>query len=216
MVGDIKHVFNRGINKNNIFIDNSDRQRFLECLYKFNNEGLALRSESKSFFNDPPPQERIVEVLKWVIMPNHFHLLLQETVEGGISEFVRRLGNGYTKYFNIKHKKSGFLFQNRTKMVLVENNRQFLYIPYYIDLNVLDINFPNWKKTGLKDINRALQFIENYTWSSSPDYLTNQNRDISSIINKELFNDLFDTDEKFYKKELKYFIKNPIEKFKTN
>ncbi len=214
MVGDIKHIFNRGINKNEIFVDNHDRERFIESLYKFNNEGQAVRSEAESFLNNPPPQEKIVEILKWTLMPNHFHLLLQEKVGGGISEFVRRLGNGYTKYFNIKHKRSGFLFQNRTKMVLLENNRQFLYIPYYVDLNILDINFPNWKQKGLRDTDKALEFMKDYRWSSFADYFNQRERDLSCIINKELFYDLFDLNNKLYKKELKEFIKNPVTKFK--
>ena len=177
---------------------------------------MALRSEAESFLNDPPPQEKIVEILKWVIMPNHFHLLLQEKVEGGISEFVRRLGNGYTKYFNIKHKRSGFLFQNRTKMVLLENNRQFLYIPYYIDLNILDIFSPNWKQEGLRNTDAVIQFMKNYKWSSCPDYFDTGKRDFLAVINKDLFYDLFDLDEKFYQKELKDFIKNPVLKFKID
>jgi putative transposase len=216
MIGDIKHIFNRGINKNDIFIDDSDRRRFVESLYKFNNEGTAIRSEAESFFDNPPPQEKIVEILKWTLMPNHFHLLLQEKVDGGISEFTRRLGNGYTKYFNIKHKKSGFLFQNRTKMVLLENNRQFLYIPYYVDLNVLDINSPNWKQEGLKDIDKALTSMKNYRWSSFSDYFDSQERNFSCVINKKLFYDLFDCDKKYYKKELRDFIKNPVTKFKID
>ena len=216
MIDDIKHIFNRGINKNDIFVDDSDRVRFVESLYKFNNEGMAVRSEAESFFDNPPPQEKIVEILKWTLMPNHFHLLLQEKVDGGISEFVRRLGNGYTKYFNIRHKKSGFLFQNRTKMVLLENDRQFLYIPYYIDLNVLDIKFPNWKQKGLMNPKESLEFMKNYEWSSYYDYFNNQSRNFSTVINKELFYNVFDTDEKFYKKELSDFIKNPVQKFKLD
>ncbi|MCX6717196.1 MAG: transposase [Candidatus Taylorbacteria bacterium] len=216
MIDDIKHVFNRGINKNDIFIDDYDRMRFIESLYKFNNEKVAIRSETKSFFDNPPPQEKLVEILKWTLMPNHFHLLVQEKIEGGISEFVRRLGNGYTKYFNIKHKKSGFLFQNRTKMILVKSEQQFLYIPYYIDLNILDIYFPNWREDGLKDLNKALEVMKNYKWSSFPDYFDEKERDFSCVVNKELFYDLFDLDEEHYKKELKDFIKSPIKKFKPD
>lgn len=225
MIGDIKHVFNRGINKNNIFTDDSDRKRFVESLYKFNNKSGAVRSEAVNFLDNPPPQDKIVEILKWAIMPNHFHLLLQEKVDGGISEFINRLGNGYTKYFNIRHKRSGFLFQNRTKMVLMENNRQFLYIPYYIDLNALDVDFPGWKQTNPArqpttltgvPIGKAIKSLENYRWSSFPDYFSNQERNFSKVINKELFNELFDTDEKHYKKELIDFIKNPVAKFKPD
>ena len=220
MIGDIKHVFNRGVNKINTFNNDDDRQRFVECLYKFNNKDFAIRSEAEDFFRNPPPQDnKIVEILKWTLMPNHFHLLLVEVTEGGITEFMKRLGNGYTKYFNIKNKRSGYLFQNTARMNLLENDRQFLYIPYYIDMNILDTKFPNWKETGIKDTNIAINFLNNYQWSSFSDYtrqratLTSQ-RDLSCLINKEMFYDLFDITEKEYQKELTGLIKDPIPKMK--
>ena len=220
MIGDIKHVFNRGVNKINTFNNDADRQRFIECLYKFNNKDIALRSEAEDFFKNPPPQEdKIVEILKWTLMPNHFHLLLYEVVEGGITEFMKRLGNGYTKYFNIKSKRSGYLFQNTARMNLLENDRQFLYIPYYLDMNILDTEFINWKETGIKDTKKAIAFLNNYQWSSFSDYtrqratLTSQ-RDIACLINKEMFYDLFDITEKEYQKELAGLIREPIPKMK--
>ena len=220
MIGDIKHVFNRGVNKINTFIDDGDRERFLECLYKFNNKDTALRNQAEDFFKNPPLQEdKIVEILKWTIMPNHFHLLVYELVDGGITEFTKRLGNGYTKYFNIKNERSGYLFQNTAKMNLLENDQQFLYIPYYIDMNILDIGFPNWKNIGIKNIKKAIEFLDNYKWSSFSDYTRQRGRltsqtDFSCLINKEMFYDLFDITEKQYKKELIDLIKNPIPKMK--
>jgi putative transposase len=220
MKGDIKHVFNRGVNKINTFNSDADRQRFIECLYKFNNKDTAIRSEAEDFFKNPPPQEeKIVEILKWALMPNHFHLLLYEVVDGGITEFIKRLGNGYTKYFNIKNKRSGYLFQNTARMVLLENNAQFQYIPFYIDQNIIDIKFPNWKENGLKNTEEVIDFLKNYKWSSFTDYirqpatLTSQ-RDFSCLINKEMFYNLFDITEKEYQKELTGLIKNPITKTK--
>jgi putative transposase len=216
MINDIKHVCNRGIDKNDIFADDHDRQRFVDSLYKFNNEGGAIRSRIYPLLNNPPPQEKIVEILMWTLIPNHFHLLLQEKVEGGISEFINRLGNGYTKYFNIRHKRSGFLFQNRTKMILLENNRQFLYIPYYIDLNILDVISPNWKRDKVRNAETALRAMGKYKWSSFYDYFNNNNRDLSCVINQELFYNLFNINKKKYEKELLDFIKNPIEKSKLD
>jgi putative transposase len=220
MIGDIKHVFNRGVNKINTFNNDTDRQRFVECLYKFNNKDIAIRSEAEDFFKDPPPQEeKIVEILKWTIMPNHFHLLLYEVVDGGITEFMKRLGNGYTKYFNIKNKRSGYLFQNTARMNLLENDRQFLYTPYYIDINILDTKFQNWKETGIDDTKKAIDFLNSYQWSSFSDYtrqratLTSRS-DFSSLINMEMFYDLFDITEKEYQKELVSLIRDPIPKIK--
>ncbi len=218
MIGDIKHVFNRGVNKINTFNSDSDRQRFVECLYKFNNKDTALRSEAEDFFKNPPPQEdKIVEILKWTLMPNHFHLLLVELVDGGITEFMKRLGNGYTKYFNIKNKRSGYLFQNTARMIPLENDRQFLYAPYYLDINILDTKFPNWKETGIKDTEKAINFLNNYRWSSFSDYTRQRatltsSKNFSYLINKELFYNLFDITEKEYRKELLGLIREPIPK----
>jgi len=86
-----------------------------------------------------PDQEKIVEILKWTLLPNHYHLLLYEKVDGGVLEFVKRLGNSFTKYINIKRGASGYLFQNSAKIIQITNNRHFLYIPFYIDLNILDL-----------------------------------------------------------------------------
>lgn len=222
MIGDIKHVFNRGVNKIDTFNSDADRQRFVECLYKFNNKDSAIRSEAENFFKNPPPQEeKIVEILKWTLMPNHFHLLLLELVDGGITEFMKRLGNGYTKYFNIKNKRSGYLFQNTAKMILLENDRQFLYIPYYIDMNILDIQFQDWRKTGIKNSEKAINFLKNYKWSSFSDYIhqpatLTDKRDFACIINKEIFYDLFEITEKGYQKELASLIKDPIPKIDVN
>ena len=225
MINDIKHVFNRGVNKINIFNNDFDRKRFVECLYKFNNVDGAIRDRSKNIFADPPPQEKLVEILKWTLMPNHFHLLLVEETDGGITEFMKRLGNGYTKYFNIKNKRSGYLFQNTAKMILLENDQQFLYIPYYLDMNILDTGFQNWKEVGIKDTKKAIDFLNNYKWSSFTDYykthqigqpgrLSTPDRDFNCLVNREMFYDLFDITEKEYQKELKGLIKNPIPKMK--
>jgi len=214
MISEIKHVFNRGVNKNLIFFNDSDKKRFIESLYKFNNKKGALRNTSKSIFQNKPKQEKLVEILKWSLMPNHFHLLLLEIEEGGITEFIKRLANGYTKYINIKYKKSGYLFQNTTKMVLVENDSQYLYIPFYVDLNPLDLAFPNWNNNGIKNKEKALQYLRNNKWSSYYDYQNGVPRDYSCLIDKDKFYELFNTDKDQYEKELKDLIENPIKKFK--
>src|SRR3989344_5375552 len=100
MIGDIVHVCNRGFSKEKVFHEEVDFSRFVASLYKFNNKSDALRFQGKDIFADPPEQDRIVDILKWSLLPNHYHLLLHEKIEGGVVEFIKRLGNGYTKYFN--------------------------------------------------------------------------------------------------------------------
>lgn len=210
MTKNIKHIFNRGINKNPIFLDEADKRRFIESLYKLNNKGSAIRDRSRNMFNKPPEQKKLVEILKWTLMPNHFHLLLLEKEKGGITEFIKRLANSYTKYFNMKYKRSGYLFQNRTQTLLLETKQQFQYIPSYIDLSPLSLSYPNWKENGVHNADKAIDWLADYEWSSFYDYEKNIPRDYSCIINKDKFYEEFETNIDKYRKELVKLVENPI------
>lgn len=204
MIGDIAHVCNRGVNKENIFLNNSYYCRFVESLYKLNNKSGALRYEGKALFDNLPKQEKLVEILKWSLMPNHYHLLLYEVVDGGIVEFTKRLGNSYTKYFNIKNERSGYLFQNAAKIIRIDNQAQQNYIPLYIDLNPLDI----LKIERKGNIKNDLKKLANYRWSSFGDYFDVLH--FPEITNVSLFYNLFNISEKAYKKDLcSWLKKNP-------
>lgn len=207
MVGDIYHICNRGIRKEKIFDTEADYFRFVLNLYRLNNKGESLRinphRKSIDFF---PEQDKIVEILKWTLLPNHYHLLLYEKVDGGVLEFVKRLGNSFTKYINIKREKSGYLFQNRARIILIHNDSHFLYIPFYIDLNLLDLIYTKTERRKI-DVKKSLGFFKNYRWSSFRDYFGDQNSPFSKIINKDLFYETFDISPAVYVKELFEFLK---------
>lgn len=209
MIGNIAHVCNRGFSKEKVFLEERDFGRFIEGLYRFNNKNGAVRFQGKSIFTDPPEQNRIVDILKWSLVPNHYHLLLHEKVDGGIVEFVKRLGNGYTKYFNIKNDRSGYLFQNSAKIIPIESHGHFLYIPFYVELNPLDGFDKDWRNEGIKNTGGALDFLSNYKWSSYSDYETERN--FSCLLSKNVFYDLFDTSDKDGKKDAENFIAKPPE-----
>ena len=207
MVGDIYHICNRGIRKEKIFDTDSDYFRFVLNLYRLNNKGESLRiNSSRKSIDSYPEQEKIVEILKWTLLSNHYHLLLYEKVDGGVLEFVKRLGNSFTKYINIKREKSGYLFQNRAQIIQIRSDRHFLYIPFYIDLNLLDLIYPKTEHRKI-DMKKALNFFKNYKWSSFRDYFGDQNSPFSKIINKDLFYETFDTNPTLYPKELCEFLK---------
>ncbi|OGI57596.1 hypothetical protein A2640_03160 [Candidatus Nomurabacteria bacterium RIFCSPHIGHO2_01_FULL_36_23] len=213
MVGDIYHICNRGIRKEKIFDRDSDYFRFVLNLYRLNNKGESLRmNQHRKFINSFPEQDKIVEILKWTLLPNHYHLLLYEKVDGGVLEFVKRLGNSFTKYINIKRETSGYLFQNSARIIQIKNNRHFLYIPFYIDLNLLDLIYSKdeHKKMNIK---KSLNFFKNYKWSSFRDYFGDQTSPFSKIINKDLFYEFFDTNQEDYHEELCEFLKG--EEYKT-
>ncbi|MEK7176053.1 MAG: hypothetical protein AAB695_01620 [Patescibacteria group bacterium] len=196
MVGDIAHICNRGVEKRKIFLDTKDYKRFIENLYFLNNKKGKLITEKKNIFQIPhllPKQDKLVEILKWTIMPNHYHLLLYEVVDGGILEFTKRVGNAYTKYFNIKTEgRSGYLFQNSAKILRIKESRHYLYIPFYIDLNILDLEI-----SKNRDV---LDLLMSYEWSSFRDYY-NESKYLP-IINREIFYKNFDFNKESYKKQL--------------
>ena len=124
-------------------------------------------------------------------MPNHYHFMLRQIVDGGITEFMRKIGTGYTNYFNLKNKRVGALFQGKFKAVHIEKEAHLLYLPHYIHLNPLDLGFPEWREQKIKNVSKALQFLKTYRWSSYLDYINIKNfpsilyRSPTSIMNYE-------------------------------
>jgi len=122
MQGDIYHILNRGVEKRNIFLDDEDYFRFRDNLHDFNTKKLNLMSHyDRQKFHTAleEPCDELVEILCVCLMPNHYHLLVREKVDGGVSLFVSKLSSGYTQSFNVKNERSGVLFQGRTKKILV-------------------------------------------------------------------------------------------------
>jgi len=211
MIGDIAHVCNRGVEKRKIFISEADYFRFVMNLILLNNKDGKIRIQKRNQLEGIEEilseRDKLVEVLKWSLLPNHYHLLLYEVSEGGILEFTKRLGNAYTKYFNTKNKgRSGYLFQNSAKIIPILDNSQFLYMPIYIDLNCIDLLISNWKNLTNNDPKKIFNFLQSYRWSSFRDYFGKG--EFSAVVNMELFYELFDTNEKEYKKDLEGFIES--------
>ena len=117
----------------------------------------------------------LVAIHAFCLMPNHYHLLLSPKIEKGIPKFMKKLNMGYAKYFNKRYKRSGALFEGRYKSVPIKKEAHFLYIPYYIHLNPLDLVSPEWRDRKLKNHKKAGKFLEDYRWSSHLDYLGNKN-----------------------------------------
>ena len=128
-------------------------------------------------------------------MPNHFHLLLRQKKDGGIARFMQKLGTGYTMSFNKKHKRVGHLFQGAFKAILVDKQNHFLNLPYYVHLNPLDLKFPEWRVRKLDDHTKAVEFLNNYRWSSHLDYLGKKN--FPSITNREFLLNVFGGQDKY-------------------
>ena len=189
------HALNRGVDGRNLFMDDRDRTRFVHDLYEFNDAdpitNLQFRVQNKGL-RDPYLRQRklLADIHGWVVMRNHYHLLLSERIENGMSLFLRKLNTGYANYFNERHKRQGTLFQGRTKKLLIERDAHFLYILHYIHLNPLDYaeGLDKWRirhKLGISSARKALEYLDSYRWSSYLDYMGQKN--FPSILTMSLF-----------------------------
>lgn len=201
MTEKIFHITNRGVEKRKIFLDKEDYARFVDNLRDFNDIDNAVESHSRrieeALSDVRRPTEQIVDVLAWCLMPNHIHVLVNERVAGGASLFSKKLVGGYTKYFNFKNKRSGVLFQGRSKIIDVRNDDHFIHLPYYIFANPIKLLEPDWKERGIKDTKQVFDFLINYKWSSFPSMFTDSS---DLIIDKKSFFALFDANEKLLKR----------------
>lgn len=221
--GEIYHIYNRGVDKRNIFLDESDKYRFVHDLFEFNDKNPAknltiyLKNNANKEVGLPKlkggSREMMVEILAYCLMDNHFHLMVRQKTENGITEFMRKLGTGYTNYFNKKYDRSGSLFQGKFKSVNLNNNAHFLYLPIYIHLNPLDFNFSEWREGKIKNYKKAVDFLENYKWSSYIDYIGKKN--FPSILSRDFLLDRFDNSTEKLKKETINWIKSFNENIKT-
>lgn len=168
--GEYYHILNRGNNKQLIFRDNRDWSRFLFALLYFQSDIPIYNIGAKisyfikhRVFNTSEKvtkdiiKNRGVELINFCLMPNHFHATVKELKEKGISNYMQRVLNAYTKYFNTKYEQSGHLFQGPFKAVHVDSNKQLLYLSAYIHSNPKEIKV--WKNK-----------IHQYPWSSFQDY----------------------------------------------
>lgn len=194
------HIYNRGVDGRRIFQEEKDYLRFIHCLHEFNDKSPALpysqTFEKNKILKRNGLRDILVKILCFCLMPNHFHLILQQIINNGITKFMRKLGTGYTMYFNEKNARSGVLFQGKFKSILVETDEYLLHLSRYIHLNPVEMIEPNWKERGIQNWEEARNFLERYRWSSFPDYLGFKN--FSSVTERDFLKGYF-SEEKGYK-----------------
>jgi len=180
VVGNYVHVFNRGNRQLPIVYDDADKWRFLKILRYFNDEyspqnifrelETLINSGGCDHFEWPkfwPPHKSLVKILSYCLVPNHFHLLLKEIIKGGISKFMRKLGDGFTKYINIKYEQVGRIFQSPYKeKIIIGDPKNLHYLDAYIQVfNVFEL-YPGGIQIALREFNKAFEFALNYPFSS--------------------------------------------------
>jgi putative transposase len=137
--GNYYHIYNRGVEKRNIYMDERDYYRFLETLGFYYKIPTPMKLsdfrrgaiKTKKIEN----QTKLVTIFCYCLMPNHFHLLIRQEVDGGLSLFLRKLSDSYTRYFNTKYERVGSLFQGTFKAKLIESDEYLLHLSKYIHRN---------------------------------------------------------------------------------
>lgn len=151
VTGESYHIYNRGVDKRDIFFDKEDLARFKESMKQFNQiEGIGslelhhkrVRALDSHFQTAVKP---LVAIVALCINPNHFHFILKQLVDGGIAKFLQKLQAGYTYYFNQRHERSGSLFQGTFKSKLIGADDYFRKIFGYTNQNYLVHDIPKDK-----------------------------------------------------------------------
>ncbi|HEY4518476.1 MAG TPA: transposase [Candidatus Paceibacterota bacterium] len=134
--GEFYHIYNQGVDKRDIVIDQKDALRLLECMKEFNVQEAIGSLYSLSFQERKSKQKKqLVDIVAYCLNPNHFHFVLRQRRDGGIVELIKRLSGGYTSYFNIRHKRRGPLFGGSYKVRHILDNDYLLHVSAYVNLN---------------------------------------------------------------------------------
>ena len=180
--GEIYHIVTRGVGDSLIFKNERDYYRAIFSLYEFNTiqpveikkrREERLKKSVGELFSDT--RKLVVEILAFYFMPNHIHLLARQIQDNGITQFMRKLGAGYAAYFNKKYNRKGHLFQGRFKAVHIKTDEQLITVFTYIHTNGISLIEPEWKERGIKNPEKVIKFLEDYKWSSYPDYIGKKN-----------------------------------------
>ena len=195
--GEFYHLYNRGVDKREIFKDDYDSGRFIKLLYLCNDtKNFEFRKLPEGLPFGLKRERTLVDIGAYCLMPNHFHLLIHEKEGGGISTFVQKLATAHSMYFNKKHSRTGRLFEGPFKAKHLDSDNYLNYIFAYIHLNPIDLVESSWKEKGIKNLKEAKRHLENYKFSSCPEYL-GINRPEKAVLNREAFPDYFSGEHDF-------------------
>lgn len=208
--GSYVHVIQRGVRKLAIVRDEIDRIRFLKLLCYMNDEYSSENWIREIKYLEPfdrprnwPPKSPLVKILAFCLLDNHFHLLLREIKDGGISMFMKKIGNSMTGHFNKKYKTVGRLFQGSYKARTVKSDRHLQYLAAYILVKNPFELFPGGIQNAKQHFDDAYTFACNYDFCSLGSFL---NIKKSQFIDLDIYDDFFKDNETF-----KAFAKDVIE-----
>lgn len=179
------HVYNRGVEKRDIFLNRDDHLAFFHLLKTAlsTEQGGTLPRNRRKKFHDK------IDLMAYCLMPNHYHLLLRQKTISGLTEFIRSLSTSYSMYFNKKYRRVGSLFQGVFKATDIREESYLLWVSRYIHRNP-----PNF---------------QTYTYSSYDDYLGNRKTD---WLNTTLLLEFFESKRMSREKNYQEFVDNTKEK----
>lgn len=192
--GEFYHLYNRGTEKRKIFLDEQDYKHFLFLMYICNTtKSIELRNVGVNFDRE----ENIVDIGAYCLMPNHFHILIQEKVEGGISKYMLKLMTSYSMYFNKKYERTGKLYEGVFKSTHADSDQYLKYLYSYMHLNSAKIIDKDWKEKSNREKAKLLEYVFKYPYSSLREYSEGKFK----IIGPKPFPDYFQNPNE-HKKEL--------------
>lgn len=194
-VGEYYHLYNRGVEQRVIFMDDDDHKRFIALLSACNSHesiNLSEHFQGGGTYHDlfQKSKSPLVAIGTYCLMPNHFHILVREIEEKGISTFMLKLTTAYSMYFNAKYSRKGRLFEGTFRSEHAADDPYLKYLFAYIHLNPIKLVESEWKKHRIKDRDKAKKFVSSFLYSSYQDYAGND-RIEKSILSKNEFPDYF-------------------------
>ena len=163
------HIFNRGVEKRKIFLDDQDYKMFSYYLFVYLKPldeillaypRLPIRLQAKNLSDE-------IDLISYCLMPNHFHLLLKQRTKNGFSKFIKQITNAYTEYFNKKYERTGSLMQGTFKSVKVNTDQQLIHLSRYIHLNPI--------------VDNVVDELTAYPWSSYKDIISSKPKSLCKI-----------------------------------
>lgn len=203
-VGSFVHVLNRGAHKMPIVKDDDDRWQFLKLLKYVNDENVPRHwirdigpEHIRKNFARPtgwPAARPYVSILSYCLLDNHFHLLLRENIEGGISKFMQRVSKTMATNFNLKYQGSGSLFEGPYRARVVEDDTYLQSLAVYINVKNTFELFPGGLDVAIANFSTAYDQAAAYKFASMADFAGLRS---SSILDHALIKTLFPGPQEF-------------------
>ena len=210
----IYHIYNRGVDERDIFLNEDDFRRFLDFAKVYRYKNLRLRSLGKkkstkrSLANLDQAIKPMVEILAYVLVKNHFHIILRQLAKDGITKFMHKLGSLYTLWFNEKHTRTGRLFEGSFKAISVPEDTYLFYLSFYIHLHPAEFITPKLKGGKIRNRDEIIIVMEEYRWSSYPVYLEKRK---DELLNTKFILDYFKRPNSNSIEEYKKFIEGGLD-----